>query len=341
VTRSGPATEEVSADARTGRPRVEIACDESGFVGGSLFGGIRVFAHASLQVGLEEATDLVDQVRQQASAGGGELKASLLNRPWGQHVAGWLCGPDGPLRGRAVVHVTDTRLFGLARLAQVTTLDAAPPGWWSGDRDDGAWDLALTLHGVLAEMSPARKRRFLDCARDLLWLKRRSRLRTLPESWPEVVAATAGEVPDPRDRSAMSFLASLPAARRIGHYLAAPPASPLTEPLLPALSWAVHHWSERGDPDVVHDEQSVLTPRRVADIGAALAADHPGRRLAGFVRVDSRRDARVQLADLVAGVVRRALEDQLAGGRPPAVPVGHLLADGSLLAPGDRCDVVG
>jgi hypothetical protein len=70
----------------------------------------------------------------------------------------------------------------------------------------------------------------------------------------------------------------------------------------------------------------------VAALGADLAATHPGRRLSGFTRVDSREDARVQIADLVVGVVRRAVEAHLAGPPGlPTLPVDHLIADASPL----------
>ena len=61
-------------------------------------------------------------------------------------------------------------------------------------------------------------------------------------------------------------------------------------------------------------------------------AAHPGRRISGFTRVDSREDARVQIADLVVGVVRRTVEAHLTG-QPgvPTVPVDHLVADASPL----------
>ncbi|MEO6511742.1 MAG: hypothetical protein ABIO16_12170 [Nocardioides sp.] len=296
------------------RPVVRIACDESGFVGGSLFGGIRVFAHASLRVEPDEAASLVDEVRRRTGAGADELKASRLNRPWAHDVAQWLCGRDGPLVGRAAVHVTDTRLFGLARLAQVCLLDDLPQGWWSADRDPGCWDLALSLH-----RGPTLDERFLESARDLLWVTRKARLRAVPESWPDVAARTS------------RLLATPAALRRLDAYLAAPPDTPLTEPLVPALAWALDHWSSRGDPDVVHDEQSVLTPARVEILGQVLAEQHPGRRLAGLVRVDSRLDERVQLADLVAGVVRRTVEDRVQGRGGTAIDVDHLLADASVL----------
>jgi hypothetical protein len=317
-------------DPGAGRRTVGVACDESGFVGGSLFGEARVFAHASVQIGAEEATQVLDEVRRRTDAGPGEVKASRLRHPSTRSVAAWLCGPEGRLAGRAVVHVTDTRLFGLARLAQLLTSASAPEGWWSADRDPPAWDLARRLDALLAGLPTTEERRFLHGARDLLWLNRRLRPQAPVGSWIDTVAAVAARVPDPDDQLLVTGLASAAARDRVDSYLAAPPATPLTEPILPALRWAVHHWSALGDPDVVHDEQSVLTPGRVEALAADLAATYPGRRLAGFARVDSREDPRVQVADLVVGVVRRTVAARLSGSSTAAAPpVDHLVADAS------------
>lgn len=315
---------------RGARRAVVIACDESGFVGGSLFGGTRVFAHSSVHLDLRRAIGLTDEVRSRTGAGSDELKASRLNRPWGHPVAEWLCGPDGPLQGRAFVHVTDTRLFGLARLAQVVLSDAAPEGWWSAQEDPRTWGMALRLHALVGRLPQPQQRRILEGARDLLWVNRNRRRREAIESWTDVVGAVTGRLEDAEDRCFVAGWATPDAVRRATDYLASPPSSPLTEPLLPALRWAVHHWSTLGDVSVVHDEQSVLTPARVAAIGEELEDSKPGRRLAGLTRVDSREDARVQLADLVAGVVRRTVEDRLSGSASATtLPVAHLVADGS------------
>jgi hypothetical protein len=317
-------------DPEADRRTVEVACDESGFVGGSLFGEARVFAHASLNVGAEEAVDLLEEVRRRTGAGPGEVKASRLRHPSTRPVAAWLCGPEGRLAGRAVVHVTDTRLFGLARLAQVSTSATSPEGWWSADQDPDAWELARRLDALLTGLPKTEERRFLHGARDLLWLNRRLRPRAPVGSWTDTIAAVAAAVQDPDDQGLMAGLASPAALDRVDAYLATPPPTPLTEPILPALRWAVHHWSALGDPDVVHDEQSVLTPTRVEALAADLSATYPGRRLAGFTRVDSREDPRVQVADLVVGAVRRAVAARLSDA--PALdtlPVDHLLADAS------------
>jgi hypothetical protein len=313
---------------------IDVACDESGFVGGSLFGGTRVFTHASLHLDPADAAALTDEVRRRTDAGTQELKASRLNRVWAQPVATWLCAADGPLGGRVVVHVTDTRLFGLARLAQVVRADSTPEGWWSAREDPESWDLALRLDSALGELPATTEREFLLAARDLLWIRRRRRHGATIETWADVVRATADRMPDAVGRRFVAGWAAPEAVGRAREYVEAPPASPLSEPLLPAVRWAVHHWSAYGDVHVVHDEQSVLTPARISAIADELASSCPGRRMAGFTRVDSRDDPRVQLADLVAGVVRRVLEDQLSGGgSPPAVPIAHLVTDESPVLP--------
>ena len=100
--------------------------------------------------------------------------------------------------------------------------------------------------------------------------------------------------------------------------------TPLLEPLIPALTRAVHFWGTRAEVvSVVHDEQSALTPERVGDIARTFAASRPGRQLAGVRLVDSRGDARVQLADFVAGIARRLASDKL-NDRQDAELVGLL-----------------
>lgn len=319
------------------RGTVEVACDESGFVGGSLFGGARVFAHASVHLDPDDAVALVDEVRRRTGAGSQELKASRLNRPWAHPVASWLCAPDGPLEGRAVVHLTDTRVFGLARLAQVLRADSAPQGWWSPREEPGSWDEALRLDALLAGLPARSEREVLVAGRNLLWIRRRRRHERPVEAWVDAVHRAAAQHPDDDSRRALSGWASAQLVQRARAHLVDPPASPLSEPLLSALRWTVGHWSACGDVSVVHDEQSVLTPARVAAIADELAASHPGRRMVGFSRVDSRDDARVQLADLLAGVVRRSAEDAYAGVETePRPDVDHLVAAESFLASEDE-----
>ncbi len=97
---------------------VEIACDESGFTGGNLTFRHTVFTHASLRVPIESAREEMARLRQRVAAHG-ELKASWLLRWCDDDDLGRLFDPVGLLGDQVRVHVTDTRLFLLYRLADV------------------------------------------------------------------------------------------------------------------------------------------------------------------------------------------------------------------------------
>ncbi|ONI89832.1 hypothetical protein ALI144C_03810 [Actinosynnema sp. ALI-1.44] len=78
--------------------------------------------------------------------------------------------------------------------------------------------------------------------------------------------------------------------------------------LIPAIVRAVDRWGGGEPVSVVHDRQNLLTDDRIAQLRRIL-----GARLAGLRFVDSRDDARVQIADFLAGVARRIASDELNG----------------------------
>jgi hypothetical protein len=86
----------------------------------------------------------------------------------------------------------------------------------------------------------------------------------------------------------------------------------LLDPLAPALAAVVAHWSRDCSVvvDVVHDEHRTLRESGPARLHALCASVG----LLGEVRfVDSRDDARVNLADFLAGTARRVASEVLAG----------------------------
>jgi hypothetical protein len=91
------------------------------------------------------------------------------------------------------------------------------------------------------------------------------------------------------------------------------PAGPGLDLLVPAIIRAVDHWGAGGRPvSVVHDQQNLLTDERIARLKDILAG-----RLAGLRLVDSRSDARVQIADFLAGVARKIASEELNGRGDP------------------------
>jgi hypothetical protein len=319
-----------------GEPHLEVVCDESGFSGGNLVGGhAPVLAHASVHIDGPTAAGLIAGLRRRMDGGPpGELKAGALLRPRHRHLVHDLLGPDGPLHGNARVHLVDTVYFALARLADLLGDGPEPPrGTDSPGRDPAARHAALVLyeHGPVT-YGPERWHRFLTLAADLMRTNSRWTPREPVAPFAAVLdelLATPGEVADVlrpmRER--------LPAAAAVRAVLKAEPKrATLLEPVVPALARAIAVWNPAvGTLSVVHDDQSALTPERIATIATGTA-------LTDLTLVDSRTDPRVQVADLLAGIARRVAGNLLAGRPQPKNPAATRPQPGDTLTGRDRED---
>ncbi|UOX92374.1 hypothetical protein MUY14_17775 [Amycolatopsis sp. FBCC-B4732] len=207
----------------------------------------------------------------------------------------WLLDPAGPLEGRGHVHLTDKTYFAVRAAVELL----AGPGTAAAAR---------TLHRAgPAAFGAARWEFFLTAFTSVLRLNPRRGVQTSPERFFALVddlAATPGE--------AGEIVALFRGGgERVAAYRARLAGDPglvgVLDPLVPAVVHTVRHWSAGGTPvALVHDEQLALTPERVLQLKATL-----GHRLAGVRFVDSRADARVQIADFLAGVARRIASDEL------------------------------
>ncbi|MGW1347041.1 hypothetical protein ACWCOV_38725 [Kribbella sp. NPDC002412] len=104
---------------------LEVACDESGYEGEKLVGGVTdVFAHASVCIDEEDAAACVAELRRRIRSPATMYKATHLLRSKHRAVLLWLLGDDGPLLGNARVFLVDKTYF-LAE-ALVTRLGARP-----------------------------------------------------------------------------------------------------------------------------------------------------------------------------------------------------------------------
>lgn len=283
---------------------VEIACDESGSEGENLLGGeTDVFAHAGVRMPPPEAAACVAEIRARIGSPAEEYKANHLLRAKNRAVLEWLLAPDGPLSGRGHVHLTGKTFFAVR--AMVTLLAG-----------DGEEETARTLHRTgPAAFGAARWAYFLTAFTSILRLRPRRGVTTSPEEFFALVdelARVPGEAGEliGRLRGGAEHVAAY--RRRLS---SDPAVVPALDPLVPAVIHTVRHWSADGTPvELVHDEQLALTPERVLQLKSVL-----GSRLVGVRFVDSRADARVQLADFLAGVARRIASDELNGRGDPGL----------------------
>ena len=266
---------------------VEIACDESGFSGSNLLDPASpVITHASVDLAVPEATEVVAVLRSRLRRRS-EYKSNQLLRPGQRPAQEWLLTA---LRGRAHVHAIDKTRYVAARVLELFTEEPSYGAGTSLGRNHSDAVLALRRQtGFLAafvDLTRTRRVRLIDHdAIDRFFA-------TMPSGLPALREET-------RVRVAQVMVLLIDEDR------AFPP--PL-EPLVPALAETLLFWSAgEGSVAVVHDEQSALTPGRVARLGTFLAdavspAPPP---LRSFLQVDSRDDPRVQAADLLAGIARR------------------------------------
>ncbi|MFC7876812.1 hypothetical protein [Isoptericola sp. NPDC057391] len=275
---------------------VEIACDESGFSGTNLLDPASpVIAHAAVDLTREEAATVLGTLRSRFNhRRTAEHKAHLLLRPGQPEAVAWFLDE---LAGRSTVHVVDKRDHVAGRVLDLLT---GEPSYVDGTRlgrDRGRAVAVLRERGdVLAAfvaMTHLKHRRRPD----------RTAVDRFLALVPGVVAEGVPELAGVTRRGVVAVLDRL---------LDADPAvPPPLEPLVPALAETVLRWSDGGrSVVVVHDEQSALTRQRTAVLAATLAAavSPAPPPLLGVRQVDSRRDPRVQVADLLAGWARSSAE---------------------------------
>ncbi|WP_428956859.1 hypothetical protein [Streptomyces sp. cg35] len=285
----------------------EIACDESGSDGENLVNGnTDVFAHASVRLepgpAAEGLRETVDRISSPARSAATEYKANVLLRGKHRATLTWLLGPAGPILGRAHVHLTDKRYFVVDRAVGLLA-----------DGDPAMRSAALAAHRAGPRtFGPERWRDFLDAANDLL----RTGQRTESPAPVDAFFATVDALLAVADAAgpAGEFLALLRRTRPRAESLrtrapADPGEFPALDPLFPALVGTVAHWSAGGHRvTVVHDRQNMLTDARVGHLKQTC-----GGALADLRLVEASHDARVQLADFLAGAARKIASDTLAG----------------------------
>jgi hypothetical protein len=286
---------------------VEIACDESGFSGTNLLDpATPVITHASVDLSVDEAVDLIAALRSGFAFSPNELKSGqFLRGPQaGAALERFLAG----LGGRAHVQLVDKEFFLVTRIVDLLLTE---PSYAAGtrltqDQRPAALAVYRARHASGGDWSA-----FLAAFVELVRTKRRH--RPDGQALQRFFAARDALVRRGLGTQAEAVLGGLSRTRvwgvltRLGDEDKSIP--PPLEPMLPALAETVLFWSGgRRQVLVMHDEQSALTAGRLSRLQQALI-DGGGSAgvspLAGLVMVDSRDDPRVQVADLLAGMARR------------------------------------
>jgi hypothetical protein len=157
---------------------------------------------------------------------------------------------------------------------------------------DKAYFVVQKLTEVLGAPPPAADHDFLVAANNLM------RVKTIGSPVDEFFALPQAASLAPARPRAEAFRAWL---------LGQPRSTSVLDPLIPSLVRAVAYWGADGESvAIVHDRQKTLPAERIAQLGPATTA-----RLAGVRMASSALDARIQLADILAGAARKIASDEL------------------------------
>jgi hypothetical protein len=272
---------------------LEVACDESGYEGEKLIGANNdVFAHGSVQVDIGSADRVIREARARVRSPATEYKANHFLRDKHRTVLEWMLGPEGPLLGRARVFLVDKAFHVVSKVVDLLLGSNEPA-------------IILCREGRRA-LDPAWWHDFLVAANDLM----RDKDPTATSVDAFFLAVSAVREPGSVDGILALLARSRPRAQIYRDRLHDTPAMiPGLDPLFPAIVAAIVHWGAGGVPvELVHDRQKTLSTQRIARLAQTLPDPST---FAGLRLVDSFVDARVQLADILAGVARKISSDEL------------------------------
>ncbi|MEU0094131.1 DUF3800 domain-containing protein [Kribbella sp. NPDC006257] len=283
-----------------------IACDESGFSGTNLLDpSTPIITHAAVDLETVEAAEIVGRVRANARHPRSEYKSTQLlrQRPAVECLL-------AELAGRASVHLTDKRFFVVQRMVDFLLGEPTYAAGTSLDTDLRKTALALYLREDLGPVLAS-----------FVAMMRTKRHRVVNRPAIDRYYEALGRLDDVEELASTRDRAHAVLTKLLDERGEVPP--PL-EPLLTALVDTTLHWTTSDTTlrhstsvvDIVHDEQSALTPNRINHIRTLLrkAGEEAGSEVGGlgeFVQVDSREDPRVQAADLLAGVARHLATQEL------------------------------
>ncbi|PRY32277.1 hypothetical protein [Pseudosporangium ferrugineum] len=293
---------------------LQIACDESGYEGEKLIGTTTdVFAHAGVRLPADLSAACLAELRQRIRSPATEYKANHLLREKHRAVLVWFLGPSSPLFRNAHVYVIDKVCYVLGKLADLVFAEPDAPGLSTDRRARTAadrlyrWAWAGQAVAGRADAATARPvQELLVAANDLMRGKDRDDVAGPVDAFfaaldREDDAGGIGGETGARDKAV---------ALRVR--MKNDPSLSILDPLIPALVRAVARWGGGGRPvTIVHDRQTMLPGERVAELQRVLRRS--GMTLERVELAAAETEPRVQLADILAGTVRKITQDELHG----------------------------
>jgi len=297
----------------------QIACDESGSEGENLTNSQHsIFVHASVNLTVAEASAFMRELRGAVKSNAAELKSSTVLKEHHRPALLNAIGQSSVLTGRANIYLADKSFFVAGKMIDLLVEEEA--------HDHG---IDLVTGGEVRHLAVVLYDRAPTALGEENW-------RSLLASFNDLIRAykRAGSV----QPSASVFIAELDRVRRLGSdslvhdvlemiwrakgqaaQYELPPSTSLRnmEPMVPTLNAVAGTWRIRlGDVpfEFVADEHWALDPEsmsfllRVAKIPLPVSngVELPGADLRAIHTVDSKKDPRVQVADILAGVGREA-----------------------------------
>lgn len=298
-----------------------IACDESGNEGENLTrAGSRVFAHASVDLNESEALDLMNEVRRLTGASGVEVKSGVLLKPNNRDVLEWFLN-EPRLEGRTNLYLVEKEYFVCGKIVDLIVESHLYDQGHELYRYGRARDLAVCLYEDGPSQLGSDWYSAVDQFNTMLRNKMRSGTRaTLADFYATVDILR----PQATGKLALGLRLVHAAHDEAEALIRDMPATSLDylslDPLFASLGMTTRTWYEKtGVPiRIIHDQTSLITNQRAQTLKTGLAQSSvpqgiPPVKLTSLVQVDSKNDARVQVADLLAGAGRSIAEAALGG----------------------------
>lgn len=306
----------------TPSPTVQIACDESGSEGENLIdGSSRIFAHGSTDLDSDAASQLIDGLKVAVKFKGFELKSTTLLQSDSRRAALLAnFAPGGLLSERAKFLVIDKWYMAAAKVIDLVIEEDA----YANGIDIYGTGEAYWMAQTLFQQGPRAfgETRWQKLLGDFVSFARRKQRSGTKTTEAELVQT----IDDLRLKNYRQKVADIMQRLWAGRQYLTDygPGNPAVnmgtlEPIVPAIVSTAKAWHQvhRIPIVIIHDRQAALTAAAVNDILAVTKVRWPNMGvpppIATLQQVDSRTDARVQVADLVAGVGVWAASNALAG----------------------------